>query len=189
VTGGPPSTGRSAVPPSSPAGRRTPGLSLSSFQPCPTRPADQLFPCPAGDRIRGWGGPERRRSARPEVTQTPMLTELLTRRSASRQDRAVRAGTGRQRTPCSRMPQWTWSYEARRAWRDCGPCARRAASPLGLLPTMQWSPRTGLALQASWSRHRQARAPSFSPAVPPTCHKERSGAGSRGQPRSIRGRR
>jgi len=45
--------------------------------------------------------------------------------------------------------------------------------------------RTGLTLQPSWSRRRQARASSFLPAVPPTCHKQRSRAVPSGQSRSL----
>ena len=61
--------------------------------------------------------------------------------------------------------------------------------PSGLLPTRRWSPRTGLTQQSSWSRRRQVRASSFSPAVPPACHKQRSPAVSSGQSRSLRGGR
>jgi hypothetical protein len=50
-------------------------------------------------------------------------------------------------------------------------------------------PGTGLTLRPSWSRRRQARAWSLVPAVPPTCHKQRSRAVSSGQSRSLRGGR
>jgi hypothetical protein len=57
--------------------------------------------------------------------------------------------------------------------------------PFGLLPARRWSPRTGLPLWPSWEPWREVRAPSFSPAVPPTCHKQRTPAVSSGQPRSL----
>jgi hypothetical protein len=41
-----------------------------------------------------------------------MLTDLLTSASASRRDRAVRAGIGKQRTSCSDPLQGTCSYAA-----------------------------------------------------------------------------
>ena len=51
---------------------------------------------------------------------------------------------------------------------------------------MQWSPGKGLTLRPSWSRRCQVRPSSFVPAVPPTCHKQRSPAVSDGQSRSLR---
>ena len=48
------------------------------------------------------------------------------------------------------------------------------------LPTRSWSPGTGLTKQSSWSRSGQVRALSFSPAVPPTCHKQRYPADNHG---------
>jgi hypothetical protein len=62
---------------------------------------------------------------------------------------------------------------------------RAAASPPGSCPRGGGSPRTGLTLPPIWSRRRQARALSFVPAVPPTCHKQRSPAVSSGQSRSL----
>jgi hypothetical protein len=44
---------------------------------------------------------------------------------------------------------------------------------------------TDLALYASWEPYLQVRASSFSPAVPPASHKQRSRAVSRGQSRSF----
>jgi hypothetical protein len=64
-----------------------------------------------------------------------------------------------------------------------------AASPSGILATKRWPPGMGLTLRLTWSRYRQVRAPSFSPAVPPACHKQRAPAVSSGQPRSLRGGR
>jgi hypothetical protein len=66
------------------------------------------------------------------------------------------------------------------------PCRRE---PSGLLPTRRWSPGTDLTQESSWSRSGQGRAPSFSPAVPPACHKQRAPAVSSGQSRSLRGGR
>ena len=45
-----------------------------------------------------------------------------------------------------------------------GACQRGSGHPGGI----------GLTLRPSWSRRRRARAWSFVPAVPPTCHKQRS---------------
>jgi len=46
-----------------------------------------------------------------------MLTDLLTRPSANRRDRAVQAGRGKRRSSCSGTSQRTCGYAARRAWR------------------------------------------------------------------------
>jgi hypothetical protein len=48
-----------------------------------------------------------------------------------------------------------------------------------------WPPRTGLTQQSSGSRSDQVRAPSFSLAVPPTCHKQRSPAVPSGHSRPL----
>jgi hypothetical protein len=62
--------------------------------------------------------------------------------------------------------------------------------PCGLPPTKPWSPRTGLTLRSSWEPSPPRReASSFSPAVPPTCHKQRYLAVCSGQPRSLEGSR
>jgi hypothetical protein len=61
--------------------------------------------------------------------------------------------------------------------------------PSGLLPTMQWLPRSGLTPGRAGSRCRHVRGTSFLPAVPPTCHKQRSPAVSSGHSRSLRGGR
>jgi hypothetical protein len=45
-----------------------------------------------------------------------MLTDLLTRPSANRRDRAVQAGRGKRRSSCSGTSQRTCGDAARRAW-------------------------------------------------------------------------
>jgi hypothetical protein len=59
----------------------------------------------------------------------------------------------------------------------------------GSCPTRSGSARTGLTLRSSWSRRRQVGASSLAPAVPPTCHKQRSRAVCSGQSRSLQGGR
>jgi hypothetical protein len=54
------------------------------------------------------------------------------------------------------------------------------------LASTRQSPRTGLTLRPSWSRRRHVGASLFLPAVPPTCHKQRSRAVSGGQSRLLR---
>jgi hypothetical protein len=53
------------------------------------------------------------------------------------------------------------------------------------LPTRRWSPRTGLTLWTSWEPLPPRARWSFSSAVPPACHKQRSPAVSSGQSRSL----
>jgi hypothetical protein len=63
--------------------------------------------------------------------------------------------------------------------------AQSAASPFGLLPTMQRSPRTGLILR-QWRSQRRNRIPGSSPAaVPLACHSQQSRPVPSGQPRTI----
>ena len=65
------------------------------------------------------------------------------------------------------------------------PSAQSAASPFGLLPTMQRSPRTGLILR-QWRSQRRNRIPGSSPAaVPLACHSQQSRPVPSGQPRTT----
>ena len=78
-----------------------------------------------------------------------MLTQLLTRPSASRRDRAAHASTATatlllRHTTADGRPRDEKGLERLRAW--CPICRE----PSGLLPTRQWSPRTGLTLRPSW---------------------------------------
>ena len=67
--------------------------------------------------------------------------------------------------------------------RDSRPGCR---DPLRALAHEQWLPRTGLALTRAGKSSLQMRASSFSPAVPPACHKQQSRAVCSGQSRSLR---
>jgi hypothetical protein len=60
---------------------------------------------------------------------------------------------------------------------------------LRCLPRSQSSRRARLSQESSWSPRRQCGALLFSPAVPPTCQKQRSPTVSSGQSRSLRGGR
>jgi hypothetical protein len=60
-----------------------------------------------------------------------------------------------------------------------------AASPPGSCPRVGASPRTGLPLSRARAITIRWGASSFSPAVPPACHKQRSPAVSSGQSRSL----
>jgi hypothetical protein len=65
--------------------------------------------------------------------------------------------------------------------------SHRLPRALRALAPRRWvTPGTDLTLWTIWSRRRQVRASSFSPAVPPACHKQRSPAVSSGQSRSLR---
>ena len=61
--------------------------------------------------------------------------------------------------------------------------------PSGLYQRCRGHPGAGLTLRPCRSRRRQARASSCSPAVPPTCHKQRSRAVCSGHSRSLPGGR
>jgi hypothetical protein len=78
-----------------------------------------------------------------------MLTNLLTRPSASRRARGVQVGTRQQRRSAQAHDRdlrlrGTKGLERLRAY--C-PACRECFGPL---PTMQWLPRTGLALRLAW---------------------------------------
>jgi hypothetical protein len=101
---------------------------------------------------------------------------------------AIRVGMGRH--------EWTATLLLRRATAElrlrgdtgldsvparCPTCRQ----PYGLLPTSRWVTKDGPHLGRAGRHRRHARASSFSPAVPPTCHKERTRAVSSGQSRSL----
>jgi hypothetical protein len=110
---------------------------------------------------------------------------------------------GRQVRECNGHPQPRRAPRRRRSARQLShnkETVRRRAGvrvslpgcrePSELLPTMAVVTRDGPHPPAEpGRRRRQARASSFVPAVPPTCHKQRSSPVRSGQPRSLRGGR
>jgi hypothetical protein len=75
---------------------------------------------------------------------------------------------------------------------DRGSCRRPAPDGLEMLPrcarglpTMKRSAGRASPSDQAETRRREVRTSSFSPAVPPTCHKQRSPAVSSGQSRSL----
>jgi hypothetical protein len=92
----------------------------------------------------------------------------------------VRVRGGRWRAPCRialLFPNLSWRG-------SLGVC-HAAASPRGSCPRGGGHRGRASPLRAAENRNLQVRASSFSPAVPPACHKQRSRAVCSGQSRSL----
>jgi hypothetical protein len=146
------------------------------YRPCRARPADRSLA--AEDRsaggVRDRAGPE------------PAGTRWVHAEPAGRGVQRARAVTSGGEEPQVKPPAQPRPATPSGGGPEFETPHPVAASPPGSCPRGGGSPRTGLTLQASWSRHRQDEHRCSCPAVPPACHKQRSPAVSSGQPRSLR---
>jgi hypothetical protein len=74
-----------------------------------------LGTCSLGQSWKRWSGPVSNSCTARLLGR--MLTDLLTRASASSRDRLVQVGIGKRRSSCSGTPQQTRGYAARKVWR------------------------------------------------------------------------
>jgi hypothetical protein len=136
-------------------------------------------------------GPWSRRTGAPEASATrrdrnpsPLTAcsrDLATPAATARDSYPWGRGEGPRRRACSAPDGHPGTAIQRLITRRGNRQPRRLRGS----PTKRWSRRLGLTQQYNESRSSHVRAPSFSPAVPPTCHKQRSRAVSSGQPRSL----